>query len=451
MKKTIFNQIVKVYIIMSFVMLITIGLYTVQYIEGEWEVILINIFRIVAITFIATLLIFMGFIHKIVEPIKHLTKIATRVNVENMDIPIIRTEHDEIGELAEQFRAMSLNLKLSFEEISTQKEILNSISNSIHQAIWMVDENTRIKMANINFEALIGTIEYKDKFLLQLMRNHEIIKLFNDTISEKTHINREIEYQKKIYLCTSTYLKNNGYVVFTLLDISDLKSVEKFKKDLVSNVSHELKTPLTTIKGFIETLMEDANLEQIHYLEIVNRNTDRLIAIINDLLSLSKLEQTTEVIKNEINMRHFFNKIEKIFVEEWKKQHIELVFDIDNFKFYADEFMLEQVFVNLIDNSIKYAEKGKIKVSANLSKDKIIFIVADQGIGIPKKHLNRIFERFYVVDKSRSKRLGGTGLGLAIVKHIVNLHNGEISVESEENKGTKFEIGFPRSLRSSVN
>jgi two-component system phosphate regulon sensor histidine kinase PhoR len=272
---------------MSLAMLIAIGIYTFQFLEGERHLILFNILRIVALAFIITLFIFMGLTKRLVNPIKHLTKIATRVNVENMDIPIISNEENEIGELAQQFRAMSLNLKQSFEEINTQREILKSITNSIHQAIWMVDENTRVKMANENFTTLVGTTDYKHQFLFDLMRNHDIIKLFHDTIGEKSHINREIEHQGKVYLFTSTYLKTSGNVIFTLLDISDLKSVEAFKRDLISNVSHELKTPLTTIKGFVETLMEDASDEQNHYLEIVNRNTDRLISIINDLLSLS--------------------------------------------------------------------------------------------------------------------------------------------------------------------
>jgi two-component system phosphate regulon sensor histidine kinase PhoR len=432
---------------MTLAMLITIGVYAFQYIEGEWYIILFDILRIVAIAFIATLIIFMIVTRKLVDPIKHLTRIATRVNVENMEIPIISAEENEIGELARQFRAMSTNLKQSFEEIHNQREILKSITNSIHQAIWMVDENTRIQMANINFEYLVGTADYKSKFLFDLMRNHDIINLFHDTVAEKSHINREIEHLGKIYLITSTYLKTSRNVVFTLLDISDLKSIEEFKKDLISNVSHELKTPLTTIKGFVETMLEDAEPTHSHYLKIVNRNTDRLITIINDLLSLSKLEQTTQVIKQDIVLKTFLEKIEKIFLEEWKKQNIKFVFEVEEPEvvFFADEFMLEQVFVNLIDNSIKYSGTDTIKVTAGLLKNKIFFFVSDDGIGIPQKHHKRIFERFYVVDKSRTKRIGGTGLGLAIVKHIINLHQGEISVESEEEKGTKFLIWIPTS------
>ncbi|MCL1826948.1 MAG: ATP-binding protein, partial [Candidatus Cloacimonetes bacterium] len=318
---------------------------------------------------------------------------------------------------------------------------------SIHQAIWVVDENTRIQTGNANFEKLISEADYQGHFLSDIMPNHQIIKVFHDTVAEKSHLNQEIEYKKKVYIISSTYLKTNGNVIFTLLDISDMKSIESFKKDIVSNVSHELKTPLTSIKGFVETLLTDATPEQIRYLQIVQRNTDRLITIVSDILSLSMLEQKKGIIRHEVNVSSFFQKLEKLFDDAGKKQNTKLIIKIigDNFTFDADEFLLEQAFVNLIDNAIKYSEKGSVTVAGERILDKVVFEVSDEGIGIPKEHLNRIFERFYVVDKNRSKRLGGTGLGLSIVKHIVHLHYGEIEVQSEVNEGTSFILRLPAS------
>jgi two-component system phosphate regulon sensor histidine kinase PhoR len=422
-----------------------IGVYIFQFVEGEWFMILFDFSRIVIVSFLITLLVFIGITRKIVAPIKQLTKIAKKVNVTNMDIPLIGTEHNEIGELANQFRQMSMNLKYSIAEIKNQKEILEFITNSVHQAIWIVDENTRVINANQNFANLISGIDYKNQFMSNLLRNHEIIKLFHDTVAEKTHINREIEHFGTVNIITSTYLTSNKCVIFTLLDISDIKTVEKFKRDLISNVSHELKTPLTSIKGFVETLLSDANDEQIHYLEIVNRNTDRLIGIINNLLSLSKLEQTKDIQLVEISVKNLLANVQKQFVETLQKHNITLTYEIipNDLSIYADEFILEQVFVNLIDNSIKYSGSPSIEISTSTTDRKVIFTIADTGIGIPIHHQNRIFERFYTVDKSRSKRIGGTGLGLAIVKHIIHLHGGEISVESDENLGTKFIFWLP--------
>ena len=416
-----------------------------QEILHSWNEFIGDVLQIIILVFIISLIIFIIFAQKLVRPVKHLTKVASLINVKNMDIPIIDTDKNEIGELANQFRQMSANLKQSFEEINSQKEILLSTINSIHQAIWIVDEKTNIEMANSHFEKLIQNREYHKKYLFDLLRNHDIIKIYQDTVSSKTHITREIEFDDKICLCTSSYIKTSRSIIFALLDISDIKSVEKLKKDFISNVSHELKTPLTAIKGFVETLLEDASNEQKHYLEIVNRNTDRLIFIVNDLLSLSKLEQANELLKQEIIISDFFVIIEKIFVEVLKNENITIKYKLDGVitKIFADEFKLEQVFINLIDNAIKYAGKGVIEISAKKIENKVEFIVADEGSGIPKKHLKRIFERFYVVDPSRSRRIGGTGLGLSIVKHIINLHNGEIKVESEENRGCRFIILLP--------
>jgi two-component system phosphate regulon sensor histidine kinase PhoR len=365
-----------------------------------------------------------------------------------MDLPLIHTEKNEIGELANQFRLMSANLKQSFDELHSQKDILWTIMNSINQALWIIDNNAHIKMANRHFGDLFfpsklegagGGSDYYDEYLFDLTRNNDIIRLYHDILDEKTHLTREIEFNDKIYLCTVSYLQSNKNIIFTMLDISDIKSLEKMKKDLISNVSHELKTPLTAIKGFVETMMEDSTDEHRNYLEIIGRNTERLIAIVNDLLTLSKLEQTTKIIRQEIDIRAFFERVTSIVGNQ---SSVNITVDIaDELKtFSADEFMMEQVFINLIDNAIKYGDKGTIKISAFKADYRLIFTVSDEGIGIPKHDLKRIFERFYVVDKSRSKRLGGTGLGLSIVKHIVHLHNGEISVESEEGKGSVFTI-----------
>jgi len=380
-----------------------------------------------------------------IAPIKHLTKVASLVNLNNMDIPIIVSEENEIGELTSQFRQMSISLKNSFEEINSKKETLMSIMNAINQSIWIVDQNAIIKMANKKFENLINKDCCVGLHLFELLRNHDIIKIYHDVLASKENITREIELFNTIYLCTVSYLHSNENIIITLIDISDIKSVERFKKDLISNVSHELKTPLTAIKGFVETLIEEANPQQKKYLDIVSINTERLIAIVNDLLTLSKLEQSSSIIKQEINCDTFISKIEVLFIDSIKKQKMSIKYELSEGlpMLYADEFMLEQVFINLIDNAIKYSGDGEITVSIKYENKTFIIKVHDNGIGIPQKDITKIFERFYVVDKSRSKRMGGTGLGLAIVKHIIHLHNGKISVESEIGNGTTFTIILP--------
>jgi len=408
-----------------------------------WDSMLGDILILITLIFTIALIVYTLYIKKLLDPIRHLTKVASLINVQNMDLPLIESSQNEIGELAHQFRKMSQNLKSSFTEITSQKEMFLSIINSVHQAIWIVDENAKIVMANPYFHSIVSLPEFLGESLFTVLRSPEILKMYTDTVSEKSHITREIELQNEICLCTSSWMTTNRNVIFTLLDISEIKSVEKIKKDIISNVSHELKTPLTTIKGFVETLLEDTSGEAKKYLEIVQRNTDRLILIVNDILTLSKLENSYSLERHEILVQDFFQKIEVMVSELYKGRNVQLVIELayDLPPLKADSYLLEQVFINLIDNAVKYGGEGAICLSASFVSPHFIFCVQDNGSGIPPEHQKRIFERFYVVDKSRSKRMGGTGLGLSIVKHIVNLHGGDVSVECDG--GTKFVVTLP--------
>jgi len=414
-----------------------------EHLLRSWDGMLGDILILISLVFTIALIVYTLYIKKLLDPIRHLTKVASLINVQNMDLPLIESSQNEIGELANQFRRMSQNLKSSFALVTSQKEMLLSIINSVHQAIWIVDENAQIVMANPYFNGIVSQADYIGESLFNVLRSPEILKMYTDTVSEKSHITCEIELQNKICLCTSSWLTSNKNVIFTLLDISEIKSVEKIKKDIISNVSHELKTPLTTIKGFVETLLEDASGVAKNHLEIVGRNTDRLIMIVSDILTLSKLENSYAIEKHDILLYEFFHKIKVMVSELYKSKNVVLEFDLamDLPELNADEYLLEQVFINLIDNAVKYGGEGAITLSASFVTPSFIFTIKDNGAGIPPEHQKRIFERFYVVDKSRSKRLGGTGLGLSIVKHIVNLHGGDVSVECDG--GTRFVVTMP--------
>ncbi len=235
---------------------------------------------------------------------------------------------------------------------------------------------------------------------------------------------------------------------------SQLKQLENVRKDFVANVSHELKTPITSIKGFIETLQEGAieNPEEArHFLDIISKHTSRLNAIIEDLLSLSRLEQSKDFSTHKLE-KHQLSTVLKSAIQvcdvsaEYKsiKIHCEC-----NENIYAnlDILLFEQAIVNLIDNAIKYSSENKeIFVSANTTEKEIVIEIKDQGCGIPEEHIPRIFERFYRVDKARSRKAGGTGLGLSIVKHIINLHKGYLTVHSQLDIGSTFMIHLPTDL-----
>ena len=233
--------------------------------------------------------------------------------------------------------------------------------------------------------------------------------------------------------------------------MENLKKMDSMRTDFVANVSHELKTPLTLIKGYIETLEDkamDDREESGKFLSIIKEHTDRLGHIIDDLLSLSELELSKDCLcKTEFDLKELIDEISLGFeraVTE-RSQTLTVSSQGADLRIKADRDKVEQVFVNLIDNAIKYTkESGRIEVSL-LGQDRAVsVIVRDNGIGIPKKHLGRVFERFYRVDKARSRQLGGTGLGLGIAKHIVLVHNGNITIESELNRGTKVSVTLPR-------
>ena len=199
------------------------------------------------------------------------------------------------------------------------------------------------------------------------------------------------------------------------------------------------------IRDSVETLEEEIKGSSKHYLDIIKKHTERLINIVSDLLLLSELEEKgLTQIKEKMNLEEIAENVCKIFEQKAKEKNLKLSLICEEKPVIkGDPFKLEQMFINLIDNAIKYTEKGEVSVFLRQTDKEIIVKVKDTGIGIPEEHLNRIFERFYVVDKSRSKKLGGTGLGLSIVKHIVLLHNGKIDVESTPGKGTEFTITFP--------
>jgi two-component system phosphate regulon sensor histidine kinase PhoR len=240
-------------------------------------------------------------------------------------------------------------------------------------------------------------------------------------------------------------------VLIVLNDVTHLAKLENIRKDFVANVSHEIKTPITAIKGFVETLQEGQSQDPEdvrRFLGIVHRHVDRLEAIVEDLLTLSRIEKEAET--EEITLEE--HSVRKVLVKavqacenkaQVKKIHLELECSED-LKGRINPPLLEQAVVNLIDNAINYSEEGKsVTIRAQENAQEILIQVEDQGSGIERRHLERIFERFYRVDKSRSRKLGGTGLGLSIVKHILEAHGGRVSVESQPGRGSTFTLHLP--------
>jgi two-component system phosphate regulon sensor histidine kinase PhoR len=329
--------------------------------------------------------------------------------------------------------------------------------NSMLEGLLLLDRNRKIYLANRAFKNLFGLkIELRGKTVMEALRVHELADLVERAEAEK----QVLDYELKLPDLSERWLQVNAAVINnsageregTILvfhDLTRLKQLERTRQEFVANVSHELRTPLSLIKGYVETLLDGArNNPEVaeRFLKIIERNTQRLDLLIQDLLTISALE--SERIKLKLQPVELRPLVEKIFSDlkpPADNKNIELLDELPELTATADVNRLEQVLANLVDNAIKYGRaQGRVTVGGKkLDDGKLEIFVQDDGPGIPAESLDRVFERFYRVDKARSRDQGGTGLGLSIVKHIVQAHGGEVWVKSELGKGATFFFTLP--------
>jgi two-component system, OmpR family, phosphate regulon sensor histidine kinase PhoR len=382
----------------------------------------------------------------VVRPIRHLTLAASKVASGDFSVRVFLETKDELRTLADSFNRMNEETERTFSELGQQKEELKSIIDSLQEGLLVLNKQGRVIRSNESFQKIIGNQAVEGKFYWEIMRNPRFPELLKKAGLEKKKFMEDFTLTDRVFMCSVTPLQGGDGTVSIFYDITEIKNIEKIKKDFVINVSHELRTPLTAIKGYAETLRKEVNTAPGNkYLEIVERNTDRLINIVNDLLLLSSLEEKTALELEDIDLGGFLENVIRIFDQKLKDKQLSLVIDVkENFPpIKADLFKLEQMLVNLLDNAVKYTDRGEITISMDVHDKRVRIQVRDTGIGIPKDDIPRVFERFYVVDKSRSRKSGGTGLGLSIVKHIVLLHHGTIDIESALGKGTSVTVTLP--------
>jgi len=381
------------------------------------------------------------------RPIKDLTAASERLAAGDFDTRVFLRRNDEFQALADTFNGMSREIKTAFEGLNRQRAELKSIIDSLKEGLIVISRRGVIVYCNESLKAIIGKESIGEgAFYWEVLGQPQFMELVEKARSGKLNPLEEIEINGKEFLCSATGVKAQDEIVLVLHDITSMKELERIKRDLVSSVSHELRTPLTSIKGFAETLEEEVDEKNRHYVEIIRRNTDRLINIVRDLLLLSQMEEAgVEIEMEEVDLKGLAENTVRIFDSQLKEKGLALLLEIepDLPAISADPFKIEQLLINLLDNAIKYTDQGEVRLSLRQDDRKVVIEVRDTGIGIPRGKLSRVFERFYVVDKSRSRKTGGTGLGLSIVKHIVLLHGGEISVESEPGKGSRFLVRLP--------
>ncbi|MBF0117503.1 MAG: HAMP domain-containing protein [Desulfobacterales bacterium] len=361
---------------------------------------------------------------------------------------------EELSSLASTMNMMAQELNNRINSVIRNQNELKAVLSSMTEGVIAVDMDEKI--ININNEAAhmfdVNLSKPTNLSIYEVIRNTDLQKFVKDVLSSVSFKERDIKSEKSVLSARCTPLcdanTNRIGALIVLNDVTQIRQLETMRKDFVANVSHELKTPLTAIKGFVETLKEclKEDLEQAEYfLEIIERHVNRLNAIIDDLLNLSRIELEDERKKINFSQTQLLSVLKEAVqicgVKAFEKKiKINLICD-DKIFVKIDSCLMEQAFINLIDNGIKYNNDGGIiDISVTSVNGEIIISIKDQGIGIPKEHLPRIFERFYRVDKARSRKLGGTGLGLSIVKHIVIAHGGQVKVTSEPGKGSVFTI-----------
>jgi len=365
---------------------------------------------------------------------------------------------DEIGDLAMALSYMSDEIKGKMERIKQESVKLDAVLSSMFEGIMVVGEKGGILLMNPSLRKLFfvdSTPEAKTP--MEMIRNTQVQDIVDKIIKDKQRlISEEIiisQPEERILKINGVPIIRNNILegaVLVFHDITELRRLERVRQDFVANVSHELRTPISSIKGYAETLLEGAiddkdNVRE--FISIIYQDSNRLANLIDDLLDLAKIESgKMKMVFVPLDIKPILDRSLGVLEKPIKGKQLSVSLSIPDGipKVLADDTRIAQVFLNLLDNAVKYtSDSGSIKVSISLNDKFVQVDVSDTGMGIPEQDLPRIFERFYRVDKARSRELGGTGLGLSIVKHIVLSHGGQVWVKSELGQGTTFSFTIP--------
>jgi two-component system phosphate regulon sensor histidine kinase PhoR len=413
-----------------------------------------------AIAFVATF-ISLWLSRRISRPLEEMKRGAERFAYGELEgrLPVYKGE--EMGALAEAMNKMAAQLDDRIRTVVRQRNEQEAVLASMIEGVLAIDNEERILRINQSAADLlnIDTGAAVGRRIQEVTRKPDLQNFFSKALSSQESVEEDITLMirgSELFLqAHGTPLRDSSGkdigVLVVLNDMTRLQRLENIRRDFVANVSHELKTPITAIKGSVETLIAGAVEEEEsaqRFLDIIARQSDRLNAIIEDLLALSRIEQGEEQegieLKSTPLRAVFLNTLQACQIKAQDKK-ISLEMECpDEINVRINAPLLEQALVNLIDNAIKYSpQEGRVLFQADKTNDSIVIKVQDWGTGISQEHLPRLFERFYRVDKARSRKLGGTGLGLAIVKHIIHSHNGSINVSSAPGEGSTFTITLP--------
>lgn len=420
-----------------------------------------NVFLLVIVltaVFLFIGMLFFRIVKDYIQPIEKATETVEEISKGNYQARFYHTDNPLIGGLSEHIN----NLAGALTEFSLQEQIqaeqLSTLIDNTESGLVLLDEKGYIHLVNRKFIDLFGKTEkdYIGSLYYRAMENETVEKTVQQVFLYETKVKDSFQHVSGI---DNMYIEITGApilderdhlkgAVLVLHDISELKKLEGTRKDFVANVSHELRTPITSIKGFSETLL-DGDMHDTEtvkqFLQIIYNESDRIQHLIEDLLALSKLEgDNYRLVLHKLNASELVESLVPALQYKAEQKQITFTMNVEDIEIKADEDRISQVIINLVDNAINYTpEKGSVSLDVYKEDAKVKIEVSDTGIGIPEKELPRIFERFYRIDKARSRESGGTGLGLAIVKHIVEVHDGEILIDSKVDEGTTITVCLP--------
>jgi two-component system, OmpR family, phosphate regulon sensor histidine kinase PhoR len=405
---------------------------------------------------------------KITKSLEDIADFSKEVTKGHFPKRLFFKERNELGELGNNISDMAQEMSARLKQSDEEKQKMEAVLRNMSDGLILTGIKGEIILSNEAVSKLFGISSgIEGKTLMETLRKAELTEFIEQVKASSKKISGEITlaYPRDMYLMVtaSPFYSDKAQgelsgIVFTFHDITRLRKLEEIRKDFVANVSHEIKTPITAIKGFAETLLEGALDDREHaykFLETIKNNSERLNSLVNDLLTLSRIELgDIKIEKTDVNLNEIIDTVFATLRNKAENKGLSLTQQIapgiTGFK--ADRDRLIQILLNLVDNGIKFTEKGGVAIKVESEtvkteneggKDFIRISVEDTGTGIPRKHLSRLGERFYRVDRARSRELGGTGLGLAIVKHIVKAHGWEMKIESDEGKGTAVHILCP--------
>jgi len=389
--------------------------------------------------------------------LQRIVDFAERVAGGDLTARIASTSTDEIGKVASALDKTTRRIEESFARVQTSQRELETLLNSMQDAVIAVGIDGRVQWANRGMDRLLLRAPRLNAPLIDSVRDPDFLAAVQEAADDQvvTSARSNTIVPGRTFDVTAAPMPGGGAVA-VLRDLTETERMEKTRRDFIANVSHELRTPLTSIQGYTETLL-DSTIEDNHvrdFLEIIRKNGARMSRLTEDLLTLARVESGEQRFDiQRVGVEELLQDAQESFLEVARSYGVELVIEnsLPAGMVEADREAIHQIFSNLIENGLKYAASGKkIVLGARRAEGGVEFYVRDFGPGISSEHLPRLFERFYRVDKARSRESGGTGLGLAIAKHIVLAHRGTIRAESDLNHGSTFLFMLPGSAASSA-